>query len=96
MTSQNIWSLPQSEIYRQKRRAQTTAFYLDPRPTDTVLDVGCGEGFIASHLLKANFVVSLDTSKDSLLIAKQKVSKSNVDFVHADATQLPLKNALIR
>ena len=93
MISQNIWKLNKSEIHRQKRRAQTTTFYLNPMPANFILDVGCSEGFIVSHFLKAGFVVSLDTLKDSLLTAKQKVRQSNVDFVNADAIALPLKTA---
>lgn len=91
MTNQNIWALDKNEVYKQRRRAQTTAFYLNPKPADFILDVGCGEGFVASHLLKDGFIVGLDASKDSLLIAKQKVRQSNVDFIHADATALPLR-----
>lgn len=93
MTNQNIWALNRSELYRQKRRSQTTAFYLNPTPADFILDVGCSEGFVASRLLKAAFVVGLDASKDSLFIAKQKLRQSNIDFIHADATALPLRTA---
>lgn len=91
MTNQNTWTLDSNELYRQKRRAQNTAFYLNPKPADVVLDVGCGEGFVTSHFLKASLVVGLDTSKSLLLIAKEKSKQSNTDFVCADATALPLK-----
>ena len=73
------------------RRAQTVAFQLNIAQDDLILDVGCGEGFIASHLLGGSFVVGLDDSKGSLLKAKQKLRKPNIDFIRADVTALPLK-----
>jgi len=91
MCNQNIWALDRSAIHRQVRRAQAVVFYLDITPEDYVLDVGCGEGFIASHLLKAGFMVGIDISKSSLLTAKQKVRQSNVEFIRADVTALPFK-----
>lgn len=78
---------------RQKRRAQTVAFYLDSMSKDLILDLGCGEGFVTSHFLDGRFVVGLDNSKDSLLTAKQKIRRSNIDFIRADITALPLKTA---
>lgn len=92
MSNQNIWVLHGRERHRQERRAQTIAlFLLGSRVRDTVLDLGCGEGFVASHLLKAGFVVGVDKSIDSLLIAKQKLKQPNVDFIRADASSLPLR-----
>ena len=91
MYNQNIWALCRSERHRQERRAQTTAFYLDPGARDIVLDVGCSEGFVSSYLLEANFVVGVDTSIESLLIAKQKTKHSNIDFIRADAADLPFR-----
>jgi ubiquinone/menaquinone biosynthesis C-methylase UbiE len=93
MANQNIWALDRNELSRQKRRSQTTAFFLNPAPSDFILDVGCSEGFVANHLLRAAFVVGLDASKDALLIAKQKLSQPNIDFILADATALPLRTA---
>jgi len=93
MSNQNIWELSGREKHRQKRRAQATAFYLNPTPTDLILDIGCGQGFITSHLLKASLAVGLDASKNSLSIAKQKLRQSNVEFVCADATVLPIRTA---
>ena len=93
MTKQNIYMLNKSELYKQTRRAQTTTFYLNPTPTDFILDLGCNEEFLASHFVKAGVIVGLDASKDSLLIAKQKLRPLNVDFICADATALPLGTA---
>ena len=92
--NQNIWKLKGRLIHRQKRRAQATAFYLGITPEDFILDVGCGEGFVISHFLKAGYVVGVDTSISSLLIAKQKLHGLNVEFVCADACSLPFRNGV--
>jgi ubiquinone/menaquinone biosynthesis C-methylase UbiE len=91
MTTQNIWLLNKNAIHRQERRAQTTAFLLNPHVGDTILDIGCAEGFVTNNLAQASLVVGLDRSIGSLLIAKQKVKQTNIDFICADATSLPLK-----
>lgn len=88
---QDIYELRGSSLRRQLRRAQAVVFYLDIATGDFILDVGCGEGFIANHLLRGSFVVGLDDSKGSLLIAKQKLKQSNLDFILADVAALPLK-----
>ena len=79
-------------MHRQIRRTQATAFYLGITPEDFILDVGCGEGFVISHFLKAGYVVGVDTSISSLLIAKQKLHELNIEFVCADACNLPFRN----
>lgn len=90
MPVQNIWLLNSSEIRRQERRAQVTVSFLDITSNDCILDVGCGEGFIVNHFSKGSLVLGIDNSKVSLLAAKQNVLKSNVDFVLADISALPL------
>ena len=91
MTAQNIWALSKGEVVRQRLRAQATVTCLGILETDFVLDIGCCEGFIASHLLKSSFFIGTDIIKAALLIAKQKVRQSNIDFVLADVTSLPFQ-----
>jgi SAM-dependent methyltransferase len=97
MSNQNIWGLEDSLMWRQKRRAQTVAFYLDSVSEDLILDLGCGEGFVTSHILNGGLIVGLDFSRVSLLTAKRKTHVRaellNTEFVRADVTALPLKIA---
>jgi ubiquinone/menaquinone biosynthesis C-methylase UbiE len=93
MSNQNIWRLEESSMRRQKRRAQTVAFYLDSMSEDLILDLGCGEGFVTSHILNGCLVVGLDFSRVSLSTGKQKTMLLNTEFVRADVTALPLKIA---
>lgn len=91
--SQNIWGLPQREMYKQSRRAQAVLSFLSPMPSDSILDVGCGEGFVTHFLERAGLVVGIDTGKSSLLLAKHKSKQSNVEFICADSMALPLRTA---
>lgn len=80
-------------LHRQIRRAQTTALLLNPRPNDVILDVGCGDGFITSHFHNASFVVGVDLSWSLLLLARRKVKHSHINFVCADAANLPFRDS---
>jgi len=91
--NQNIWELKGRLAHRQKRRAQTTALHLDLKPNDIVLDLGCAGGYVTRFLARASFIVGIDISIDSLLTAKRRVKKANTDFIRADVTRLPLKEA---
>jgi len=95
LTDQNIWEPSGRARHRQERRAQVTAFYLRPEEGDIILDAGCGEGFVVSHLLKASLVVGLDLSENSLKIAKKKLEANNVQFIRADVTAIPIRESSI-
>jgi len=88
----SIWDLKGRARRRQERRAQVTAWYLQPKERDVILDVGCGDGFMTSYFSKAGFVVGLELSCRSLEVAKRKVPKGNVQFVCADASFIPLRS----
>jgi ubiquinone/menaquinone biosynthesis C-methylase UbiE len=88
----SIWDLKGRARRRQERRAQVTAWYLQPKERDVILDVGCGDGFMDSYFSKAGFVVGLELSCRSLEVAKRKVPKGNVQFVCADARFIPLRS----
>jgi 2-polyprenyl-6-hydroxyphenyl methylase / 3-demethylubiquinone-9 3-methyltransferase len=55
-----------------------------------VLDVACGAGFISNALAAHGFTVSaVDLSLSSLDVARRHDATGRVDYVHADAYQLP-------
>lgn len=58
-----------------------------------VLDVGCGDGFLALQL-KKNFkeVYGVDVNEIDLAIARRINPKKQVHFIKASATNLPFKN----
>src|ERR1700722_19416441 len=56
----------------------------------TVLDVGCGTGFLEEFLIgKVKTVYAVDATADMLRIAGQKFTAPAVQRVQADANQLP-------
>lgn len=61
-------------------------FVHNVRPTDRVLDVGCGKGEVAySVSQKAAVVVGLDISKKSIERAQKKYQRPNLTFIVGDA-----------
>jgi len=56
----------------------------------TVLDIGCGTGY-GCHLLagKARRVTGIDYDTDAIEYCQTKYSGSNIEFIHADASNLP-------
>ena len=52
--------------------------------TTSLVDVGCGTGWLTAVLARhAREVVGVDISKESIRIAQRDVQKTNVNFVHA-------------
>jgi ubiquinone/menaquinone biosynthesis C-methylase UbiE len=76
-----------------KRRAKLVINELDPQKKDTILDVGCGDGyysFLLSRLGEFN-ITGVDSDKQALTIAKRQIGKKNVQFVVGDVLKLPFK-----
>ena len=60
---------------------------------DRVLDVGCGNGFLAYDVAKkAKKVTDIDFSKENISFAQTHYSLPNLDFVVGDATTYPFKD----
>jgi ubiquinone/menaquinone biosynthesis C-methylase UbiE len=66
-------------------------------PYESVLDVGCGEGYHSFYSARfAKHVTGLDVSPDALALAEQRARRervSNVRFVCSDLTKPPLPDA---
>ena len=76
------------------RRAAVRA--ADVKPGDTVLDMACGTGDLAlilARTTKAARVVAGDFTPEMLDIARRKNAHPAIDYVHADAMQLPFDPA---
>lgn len=77
-------------IHQFQSRALTPCLEIS---TGISLDVGAGVGRWTSALgEKAHFVVGLDVSRRMLETAKRRVRRTNVDFVVASATALPIRS----
>lgn len=72
-------------------------FVLDNiKPTDTVLELGCGYGRALARLaIKAKSIYGIDTSDDSLWYAQEfLVNFSNVELLKMNADSLDFKNKM--
>ena len=78
-----------------KRRAKLMVSELNPQTSDTILDVGCGDGFylfLLSRLGKFH-LVGIDNNHESIKAAKLLVADKNVRFITGDVTKYGLKEA---
>ncbi|MCX6667745.1 MAG: methyltransferase domain-containing protein [Euryarchaeota archaeon] len=96
--SEETWdSIAESfDLTRRKPWMQCIDFIDTLSKTDTVVDLGCGNG---RHLLQCaehcKEVIGLDISKELIDITKRKLKEKNLDntvLLHADMVNIPLKN----
>lgn len=87
----HIWQI-KDPIRQQaeRRRAEATTHLLQPHREDAILDVGCGEGYQLSFVIKhSKQAIGIDTSKNALAEAKKRVGKA--EFVCASAERIPFR-----
>lgn len=89
----NYFDEPTSAATKEEiRRLNQTILHQIPNNSEIILDVGCGNGWLAKHCLpKEKKVVSLDISiKNPTTVLKENPSESHAAVV-ADAYHLPFK-----
>ena len=61
-------------------------FFLENVEKDSkVLDVGCGNGFVAYKIAqKAHSVFAIDINKSSIELAKRKYNRKNIEYINSD------------
>ncbi|PVX24888.1 MAG: hypothetical protein CW691_06175 [Candidatus Bathyarchaeum sp.] len=87
----------QAEIYNvqylgeQNAKIEALLKFMNLEPSDYVLDLGCGTGFLFSHVAqKVKMVAGLDVSQKALKEAKERAKMfSNVFLIRADADNVP-------
>jgi ubiquinone/menaquinone biosynthesis C-methylase UbiE len=79
----------------QEQKIREILKHVAIKDTDTVLDAGCGSGFLFEHVQgQAGHVVGVDLSRGLLKIALSRTKQSGmkkVSFVQADVDNLPLR-----
>lgn len=82
--------------YIQATIATPYLTYLDIKPTDYVLDIGCGNGAFSRKILDKfpqNHFLGVDASENMLALAKQEFADyPNAKLQHVDALTLPFTN----
>lgn len=63
-------------------------------PNQTILDIGCGAGFLANFLAqKGHVVTGIDLSETSLTVARLHDQTHSVEYIQASAYHLPFEQA---
>ena len=81
-TAQQLSAIYQTEDIKEMQRQYRTWF--DPRPGETILDVGCGTGVNVLAISKlvggTGKVVGIDNSEAMLAVARDKASAENIAY----------------
>jgi 2-polyprenyl-3-methyl-5-hydroxy-6-metoxy-1,4-benzoquinol methylase len=57
--------------------------FLPPRPTDTIIDLGCGSGVVSSFLAQSGAdVLGIDGNEDAVSFARSTFQAANLRFCH--------------
>lgn len=91
---QSIWKKSPDDplVFHEKLRSHRMVRYCPSKPI-TVLDCGCGDGYLAVLTKpKVKQVVGLDFSVNRLKNFTQKALKNKIYRIAGDSCQLPIKN----
>jgi len=86
-----IWEIKNPILlHGEQRRAEITLSLLQPQRDDVILDVGCGDGYQISYLIKhSSQIIGLDISPHKLIEGKRRMRKA--DFICASSENLPFR-----
>ena len=91
----------QSIYAYQRPRVDLAAWVVDlagPAPSDTIADVGCGNGMYLAELAMRGLpcrVLGVDLSFGMLAAARQRLAAARVALAGGDATALPLRDGVV-
>ncbi len=78
-----------------RRRAKLLVEEMKLKPTDKILDVGCGDGFYLFLLTKLvkfkNKLIGIDLQLESIEAAKRLVPHKSIQYIVGDITKYPFK-----
>jgi len=89
-----IWTIKNPIAkHSQRRRAEVTAHLLQLQQDDSILDVGCGDGYQLNYIVgQTQSIIGIDISLKKLKVAKKRVS--GVDYVCASSENLPFQHRI--
>ena len=74
----------------QNAKIEDAIIITELKPNETVLDLGCGTGFLFQHIKSIRLLVGLDISSKALQEAKKRTKNlTNIALVRADADNTP-------
>jgi 2-polyprenyl-3-methyl-5-hydroxy-6-metoxy-1,4-benzoquinol methylase len=77
--------------FRRMEECRTLIRWLDPRPGERILDVGCGDGFYDHAIARSGArVVGIDVNKQRLAVAHKRNATDGTAFRLMDAEEMDL------
>ncbi len=82
--------MAEGEIHPKHRLMNYHQFFVDNvDPQDTVLDIGCGNGFLTYDVAqKAGSVTAIDLNQDNIEFARRNFNRANIEYICGDATKV--------
>ncbi len=79
----------QGEAYKQYVLDPIMLNQVGDLSNKTIIDLGCGNGYLASKLLEQHpkKIILMDISESNISYAKEKTQSEKVEFIRADATK---------
>ncbi|MCR4396675.1 MAG: methyltransferase domain-containing protein [Candidatus Saccharicenans sp.] len=75
--------------FRRVEECSTLLRWLDPKPGEKILDVGCGDGFYTEKIArKGAEATGIDIRKKALVRARKRCSSQKLRFMEMDAEEL--------
>ena len=84
-----------------RKQYKTVAENIDIQATDTILDIGFGNGYLIRKMSDKNFqkIYGIDISQDMLKLVgrknREKIELGKIQLLLADVHNIPLENSLI-
>ena len=87
------------ELLNPKRKLTEDPHLLIPKKIidgKAVADLGCGAGYYSRYIARyASRLYAIDSNAEMLSKAKTVVPGSNVEFIQADLSKIPLRNGIV-
>ncbi|MCJ7643957.1 MAG: class I SAM-dependent methyltransferase [Candidatus Aminicenantes bacterium] len=80
--------------FRRKEECRTLIRWLDPRPRERILDIGCGDGYYDALIAKSGaYVVGIDVHPERLAIAGSRNKNDRTAYLSMDAERMGFEEA---
>jgi SAM-dependent methyltransferase len=75
--------------FRRIEECRTLIEWLDPRPGERILDIGCGDGFYDDAIARSGAVVTgIDVNRRRLVVAHRRNASDRTEFRFMDAERM--------
>ncbi len=80
--------------FRRREECSTLIRWLEAKPGERILDVGCGDGYYDRLIAKSKAkVIGIDICKRRLSVAQRFYRSERTEFIHMDAEEMSVSEA---